>query len=55
MIELVEKDCIAFSKEMNNWKEVIQYAGELLEKKGAINHQYTLDMISLWKRMVPIS
>lgn len=53
MIELVEKDCIAFSKEMNDWKEVIQYAGELLEKKGAINHQYTLDMIQLVEKNGP--
>ena len=53
MIELVEKDCIAFSKEMNDWKEVIQYAGELLEKKGAINHQYTLDMIQLVEKKGP--
>ena len=38
---------------MNNWKEVIQYAGELLEKKGAINHQYTLDMIQLVEKNGP--
>ena len=46
MIEYIKKECIEIDANLDDWKACISRAGELLEKQGLINHQYTLDMIA---------
>lgn len=53
MIDFVEKECTAFSQCFQHWQEVIQYAGEMLEKQGHIDHEYTEDMIQMVEKNGP--
>ncbi len=39
----------AFNQDIEKWEDALLLAGKLLEENGDINHQYTLDMISMVK------
>ena len=42
----LKEDIAVFGVEVTDWRQAISSAGEILEKKEYINHEYTLDMIN---------